>query len=211
VSEWRVICGDCRDILPTLGKVDAVITDPPYGISLKPGEGKLNATVHKEVIGDDEPFDPSQILALNVPTVLWGANNYAAHLPPIGGAWLVWDKVTKNGLNLRIAEYEFAWTNCTKRHQGFRHMWSGAYRASERGTKFHPCQKPVALLAWCLEVAGVKPGMVVLDPYCGSGSLGVACVTAGIDYIGIEKDAGYCEIARRRIADAVPLTAEVAT
>jgi site-specific DNA-methyltransferase (adenine-specific) len=203
MATWQVIHGDCLEVLRTLpaGSVDAVVTDPPYGIDLTPGDGKLNATQHRKVHGDTEPFDPAPILALNVPTVLWGANNFADRLPR-DGAWLAWDKVTQNGMNLRIAEYEFAWTNATARHQGFRHMWSGAYRASERGTSFHPCQKPVSLLAWCLGIVGAESGWTVIDPYCGSGSLGVACVMREINYIGIEIDAGYCEIARRRIAEA---------
>lgn len=199
---WQIHNVDCLEFLKSLpeGTIDAVIMDPPYGISLNPGAGKLNATKHKKVVGDDAKFDPSPFLVFDK-VVTWGADNYAKMLPD-GGAWLAWDKVTRNGLKLRIAEYEFAWTNTTKRHQGFRHMWSGAYRDSERGSKHHPCQKPVALMRWCLDVAGIPEGATVFDPYCGSGSTAVACIETGRNFIGCEIDAGYCEVARRRCKEA---------
>ena len=57
-------------------------------------------------------------------------------------------------------------------------------------------------MVWCLEVAGVPPDATVLDPYCGSGAVGVACVQTGRNFIGIEIDPHYADIARRRIAEA---------
>jgi len=199
---WTLHLGDCLEYMRSMpdGSVDAVVTDPPYGISLVPGEGKLNATKHEKIIGDDRPFDPSPFLGYKK-VVVWGANNYAKRLPDCG-AWLAWDKVTRNGFKLRIAEYEFAWTNATTRHRGFRHMWSGAYRDSERGTKYHPCQKPVALMKWCLDVAGVPEGATVFDPYCGSGSVGVACIQTGRNFIGCEISPEYHAIATRRLQEA---------
>lgn len=207
MTAWRVECGDCLDLLRKLpsGSVDAVVTDPPYGISLNERKRPKHVASlnHLEIFGDDTPFDPAPVLAMSVPTVLWGANNFATRLPDRGG-WLVWDKVTRNGLNVRISEAEIAWTNCITRTQCFRYLWSGAFRDGERGTAYHPCQKPVALMAWCLEVAGVPQGATILDPFCGSGTTGVACVQTGRNFIGFEIDPAYCEIARRRISQAVP-------
>lgn len=155
---------------------------------------------YPDVIGDDEPFDPTPILQLCVPTVLWGANYYADRLPPTGG-WLVWDKMRPD--NLDQATCELAWTNCVKGVRRFRHLWNGMMRASERGENYHPTQKPVALMRWVLGLRWLPgPGATILDPYMGSGPVGIAAVQLGYSYIGIEKSPGYFAIAQRRIAEA---------
>jgi len=87
---------------------------------------------------------------------------------------------------------------------------SGAFRHSPPSSKNrqHQTEKPVSLMVDMLGVC--LESSTVLDPFCGSGTTGVACVQTGRKFIGIELDPGYCDIARRRIADAVPLTSEVA-
>ena len=86
--------GDCREILPSLPKVDLVLTDPPYGISLETAYRQRGRSClaqcrnYPPVIGDTKPFDPAFILKLNVPTCLFGANYYAEKLPHSSG-WLV--------------------------------------------------------------------------------------------------------------------------
>jgi DNA modification methylase len=196
--------GDCRSILPSLAAaaVDLVLTDPPYGIDLDTdyANGKhRDGTIHDRIAGDSEPFDPSHLLTFKR-LILWGANCYADKLPP-SPVWLSWDKVTQNGLNLRIAEHELAWTNCISRPRVFRHMWSGGYRASERSTAYHPSQKPVALMQWCLSL--VKNTSSVLDPYMGSGPVLEAAKRLGHRAIGIELSERYCEIAARRLSQEV--------
>lgn len=203
-SQGCVVCGDSLEILPELPEksVDLVLTDPPYGINYnREGEpqGKHIFTHRRQiapVIGDNEQFDPQPLLRFDR-LILWGANCYASRLPD-RPAWLVWDKVTRNGLRLRIAECEIAWTNCIQRPQVFRHLWSGAYRESENGDYFHPTQKPIALMAWCLLLAS-KPGSVILDPFCGSGTTCVAAKMLGRRYIGIEISEDYCRISRERL------------
>lgn len=191
--------GDCREVLPTLAGIGVIVTDPPYGIAFVAGAGKRNCRRDGEtVIGDESPFNPHHLLRAADSFVLWGANNYAHYLPS-DGAWLAWDKVTANGMQLRIAEYEFAWTNCSRRHQGFRHMWSGGYRDSERGTSYHPCQKPIALMQWCVGFAGGT----ICDPYIGSGTTLVAAKLEGRKAIGIEIEEKYCEIAAERLRQGV--------
>lgn len=201
---WIVHHGDCLEVLPTLGRVDACVSDPPYGISYNHGDdpqGKhapSNRGNLDPVSGDDKPFDPSPFLGFRK-VILWGANCYAHYLPQ-RTAWLCFDKVTKNGFDLRIGEFELAWTNFTQRSVMFRHLWSGAFRDSERGTQHHPTQKPVALMRWCIRLCKLAPGSTILDPFCGSGSTGVAALQEGMNFIGIEREAKYVEIARRRIA-----------
>ena len=198
----RLILGDCLEVMKSIPptSVHAVITDPPYGIKYNPQSKKHGSfTPHEKIIGDDSPFDPAPMLRFTK-FIIWGANCFASRLPD-SPVWLAWDKATRNGLKLRIAEMELAWTWGISRPQMFRHLWSGAYRASEAGTHYHPTQKPVALMAWCIKLL-TKPGDVVLDPYMGSGTTGVACVQTGRDFIGIEIDPGYFKIAERRIKEA---------
>ena len=203
-----LIHGDCLEVLKTLdaGSVDAVVTDPPYGIAhpCNYAERKRGALAPcndwRDVHGDDKPFDPSPILALDVPTVLWGANWYADKLPPSGG-WLVWDKRRPDALDQSTCE--LAWTNCIKGVRRFTHLWNGMMRASEHGENYHPTQKPVALMFWVLGLRWMpKAGAVIFDPYMGAGPVGVACVQTGRSFIGIEIDEGYFKIAQRRIAEA---------
>ena len=211
MSHWQVIQGDCLEVLKTLpsGSADAVITDPPYGINaVKNGKcfGKSNAcktNTYRPIVGDDRPFDPAPFIDAAPTVCLWGANHYS-HLLPQAACWLVWDK--RDGCNPNhLADCELAWTNRTTPARLFSHRWMGMIRASERGPRVHPSQKPVVLMEWVLDTLGIPEGSTVLDPYCGSGSLGVACVQTGRNFIGIEIDPGYCDIARRRIAEAVPL------
>jgi site-specific DNA-methyltransferase (adenine-specific)/modification methylase len=153
---------------------------------------------YRPVIGDDRPFDPAPILALDVPTVLWGANHYADRLPASGG-WLVWDKERPDDLDQSTCE--LAWTNCIKGVRRFRYLWHGMMRAGEHGENYHPTQKPAALMRWMLGLRWM-PGGTILDPFMGSGTTGVACVQTGRDFIGIEIDPGYFEIAKKRIEEA---------
>lgn len=190
--------GDCREILPHI-EADMVVTDPPYGIALDTSSRCDWLPDHEPVAGDDEPFDPGHLVALGLPTILWGANHYASRLPDSRG-WLAWDKATRNGLDLKQAEVEFAWSNFISRPRAFRHMWSGAFRDSERGTRYHPTQKPVALMAWCLSLVPDMYGDLVLDPYMGSGPTLRAAKDLGRRAIGIELEERYCEIAVQRLA-----------
>ena len=191
---------DCLDVLAGL-KADAVITDPPYGIAYDTAQEKQSPDakqIFDAVIGDEVPFDAKHLMGYR-DVILWGANNYSDQIPK-GGQWYFWDKVVQNGLKVRISEAEYAWHKRGTKPRGFRHMWCGPYKASERGIRAeHPTQKPIALMQWCVELAKLKNGDTVLDPYMGSGSTGIACIRAGIKFIGIEKDKRHFETACERI------------
>ena len=204
--------GDCREILPALGKVDAVVTDPPYGIRYSPGAGGRPAFgrkgVHKKftgddiVVGDDAPFDPVSLLEFPAEhRILWGGNHYASRLPD-SQAWLFWDKhCAESGLS--FAEGEFAWSDLAITAKAFRHMWNGVAKASECGqSREHPTQKPVALLHWCIKLIP-PPATLILDPFMGSGTTGVAAVKLGRKFIGIEIEEKYFDIACRRVSEAL--------
>lgn len=205
--------GDCLDVLPTLGHVDAVVTDPPYGIGYskdseatagyRPDGSRVWGKVAKPIIGDDKPFDPAPFLSIGKTHVFWGANAYAGRLPSRYG-WIVWDKQIVGKWS--GGDADMAWTDFLGSNRIHRQRWQGIQRAGAEcpfvgGGLVHPTQKPVDLMMFCIEKA-TKPGDTVLDPFMGSGTTGVACMKLGRNFIGIERDPGYFAIAQRRIADA---------
>ena len=210
-----VTCADCREWLPTLpdGSVDAIITDPPYGVAERTmrrtnRRGKAcSGNDFPPIIGDDRPFDPTHLLVFPR-LVLWGAN-YFAQVLPRSSSWLVWDK--RDGVSSDDnADCEIAWSNLGGPARIFRHLWKGMIKASERNCRrVHPTQKPVALMKWVIERCQLEPGSVICDPYCGSGTTLVAAKDMGMRFLGCELDPHYCDVARRRVARAgMPLFAE---
>lgn len=203
IGNATLYLGDCRDVLPTLGRVDAVVTDPPYGI----GRDKGNATTAgsgfypvqlRAAYADDWDYrpDPDIIRRLCIhPAILWGGNHLTADLGERGG-WLVWDK--QNTMPT-FSDCELAWTNLVRKSvKMFRYSGNGLM-AKEKD-RVHPTQKPVALMEWCL---GFLPDAhTILDPFCGSGTTGVACARLGRSFIGIEIEPKYFDIALRRIEQA---------
>jgi site-specific DNA-methyltransferase (adenine-specific)/modification methylase len=189
--------------------VDAVVTDPPYGISaVKNGKcfqdsNVCAVSIHKEIVGDDRPFDPRPLLGIAPVICLFGANHYSAYLPS-QARWLIWDK--RDGMNSNpLADCEMAWTNDSRPARVYSQRWMGMIRDGEKAPRLHPSQKPVELMMWVLDTLDIPVGATVFDPYCGSGTTGVACIQTGRNFIGVEIDPGYAEIARRRCADAAPL------
>lgn len=202
--------GDCLEIAPTLQGVDALISDPPYGIDYQTQysgirNGKLNGGNPKtrkypKIEGDKEPFDPSPWT--QYPKVaLWGSNHYAKRLPD-GGRWLVWDKRLDNRMRFNQGDGEVAWTNARGvAVRIYRFWWTGGLMQGEANGKprLHPTQKPVELMAWTLKEAGVKENETVLDPFMGSGSTIIAAMRQGCRVVGIEKDPTYYATALERI------------
>lgn len=198
IGKATLYLGDCREILPTLGKVGAVITDPPYGIG-KDGQKRTTGGNGGRKAYDFKGWDADRpareifdlIRAASDDVIIWGGN-YFADILPATGKWLVWDK----GQRINQSDGELAWTS-----------YSGALRIKvlnrvelmADGAE-HPTQKPVKLMRWCVQQ--VRSEGAILDPFMGSGSTGVAAVDMGRDFIGIERDPEYFAIACRRIEDA---------
>lgn len=194
IGDCRLILGDCLQVLPLLGKVDAVVTDPPYGIgAARMSLGKWRSSRMAKSDWDDVAPEIVPILQLAVPSIVWGANNFTL---PASRAFLVWYKGA--GFKGRdFAECEQAWCSFdgNARVFDFDPLARGTYR-----DKQHPTQKPVELMRWCL---GFLPdARTILDPFMGSGTTGVACVKLGRKFIGIEIDEGYFDIACKRIEQA---------
>jgi DNA modification methylase len=200
----QIYHGDCLSIMPQLPKVDLVLADPPYNIKhpcdfKSRGRGKLSqCNDYPSVHGDDKPFDPTPALALNIPTILWGANYYADKLP-ISSGWLVWDKKRPHELDQATAE--LAWTNFVKGVRVFRQLWNGMFRESN-DKLYHPTQKSSELMKWCLGLKWVPMG-TILDPFMGSGTTLVAAKQLGRRAIGIEIELKYVKIAIKRLQQEV--------
>ena len=204
--------GDCREILPSL-EADAIVSDPPYGIGFESkgsrgsapsstrGSGGHHGRDWGAIVGDDEPFDPRPLLALGLPSILWGAHCYASRLPDSAG-WLVWDK--KRGgtvaAGFAASAADLAWTNFLGHTKWFGHLWDGLRRDAEIGEHYHPTQKPLALMKWCIDLSG---GDTILDPFMGSGTTLRAAKDLGRKAIGIELEERYCEIAATRLGQEV--------
>jgi DNA modification methylase len=204
--------GDCREILPTLGKVDAVVTDPPYGIGADSAaasaamqrikaDGKSKAgrgwKFYGESDWDRERPPPSLfhlILEASENHIIWGGNYFTDILPPTM-QWLIWDKGQRD---FSLADFEMAWSS---RQAAARIIDYPRALALQDG-KEHPTQKPVEVMKWCIQHL---PGDVasILDPFMGSGTTGVAAVKLGRKFIGIEIEPKYFDIACRRISDAL--------
>ena len=192
----RLILGDCREVLPTLGRVDCVVTDPPYGIGFASQPTRYQrANGMKAVQWDDKRPDISPLLKIGKILVVWGGNYF--DLPPSRG-WLVW---VKEGNAPSMADVEMAWTSVDMNARKFHKSVKSASLEKSLADAPHPTQKPVDLMKWSIET--VSAAGIVLDPFMGSGTTGVAAVQLGRRFVGIEIDEQYFDIACRRIADAL--------
>jgi site-specific DNA-methyltransferase (adenine-specific)/modification methylase len=195
----RLLCGDstnAADVARLMGGVEAsaCITDPPYGINWQTqyastfGETHLGKRRNWALIkGDTQPFDPAPLLRYKS-VVLWGVNNYPSSLPP--GSLLVWNKRLPDGRAF-LADAEAAWMKGGRSVHLFDFVWQGFSRSKPKESHYHPTQKPIPLMVWCLEKS--KAGATVYDPYCGSGPVLLACERTGRACYGCEIDPGYCD------------------
>lgn len=209
--------GDCLDVLPTLGKVDAVVTDPPYGIRLQnhcvgqcmDGSKRQRRTSDDWSIKGDESHDVADAIrkwadARGVCVAMFGSA-----FKPYGGDWrniLVWSKGLAVGGG---GDPE----RCFKRtHELIFIANNGPLRGKRDGSvidwpivpaefEFHPAQKPVGLMAYLIEQL-TDAGNLVCDPCMGSGSTALACIETGRMFMGVEADADRFEVALKRIREA---------
>ena len=193
IGDATLYLGDCINILPTLDKVDAVITDPPYGLAEKL-QGGTWGKVYQGVYKDWDAFAPQESLqtamSLAEKVIVWGGNYFM--LPP-SRCFLIW---YKRDAVRTMADCEMAWTNFDANARLF--DWTIAATNAERVG--HPTQKPLALMKWCINQAGNVES--ILDPFMGSGTTGVAAVQMGRKFIGIEREPKYFDIACERISNA---------
>jgi DNA modification methylase len=207
IGGQRLILGDCLQVMPGLGRFDAVVTDPPYGIGAANGAnaGGTDASGRyaRRPRQYDGAWDDARPTRLAVDAtvsaadlhIVWGGNFFSDWLP-IGGRWLIWDKLNSMPT---FSDGELAWTSIKGASvKKFTQCASGL--AANRDGRIHPTQKPVALMEWCL---GFLPNArTILDPFMGSGTTLVACQRLGRHGTGIELDPEYFEGACRRVDEA---------
>jgi len=197
-----IINSDCRE---WSGVADAVISDPPYGMNMNTNSTRFKSPrkgCNKNwgpIVNDDKPFDPTPWLDFPV-VVLWGINHFAARVPV--GTTLVWIKRFDQAFGTFLSDAELAWM---KGGCGV-YCKCGPFPQSIAIDRIHPTQKPVELMLWCMDKAKVAPGAIVLDPYMGSGTTGVACIRTGRRFIGIEIDEHHYQTARQRLLNELAQT-----
>ena len=191
--------GDCLDIMPGLGAVDAVVMDPPYGIKWQGHSG--SAQEWDSIEGDTDGVDLRAILNMDCAVVSFGANCYPEQLPH-RGRWLCWDKRTFSGScdAMLGSPFELAWINRTRGFDQIVRVLHGGVVNADGGARVHPTQKPVSVMEFAITK---NTDGLILDPFMGSGTTGVACVNLGRRFIGIEKEPKYFKIAVERIRQAI--------
>lgn len=201
IGNATLYLGDCREILPTLPKVDAVITDPPYGMSF---QSNHRAERHLRIANDDD-----------VGLLVWACEIPATHSRYVFCRWdnlrdgvpqpkscITW---VKNNWSMGDLEHEHArQTEIAMFWPGPNHSWptkrpTDVVHANRTGNSEHPTEKPVYLMEQFVEWTNG----VVVDPFMGSGTTGVACANLDREFIGIEIEPKYFDIACRRIENAL--------
>jgi len=195
IGDCTLYHGDCREVLPMLPDFDLLLTDPPYGVfrSIQQGDGRgwggFRGGEHQDAQAWDElhqGFDA--VVSVARLAMVWGGNFYA--LPP-ARCWLVWHKPDAVATQASI---ELCWTNLDRNAMHYTHT------RNPPPDKAHPTQKPLRLMEWCLTFA--PDAQTVCDPFMGSGTTGVACARMGLQFVGIERERKYFDIACRRIEQA---------
>ncbi len=207
MSEVKLHLGDCLEFMRAMPdkSVDAVITDPPYGIGADKGVGGFGASkTDRHYSGEWDNGVPSlavfdEIARTSTLQIIFGGNYFTDKLR-VNGHWIVWDKVGEMKFKNPFSDAELLWTSAKKNtvkkyvciQQGF---------VSKERERYHPTQKPVELLRSILLDYTDKDD-TVFDPFMGSGTTGVAAIQTGRNFIGCELDPEYFAIAEKRIADA---------
>lgn len=199
IGGQRLILGDCLEVMPLLGKFDAVVTDPPYGMSFKSNYRKEK---HK-VIANDECVELLQ-WACEIPV------NHSRYI------WMRWDNLrdipmpkslitwVKNNHSMGDLDHEHGRkTEVCAFYRGGAHVFpngrpNDVITGTRTGNALHPTQKPVDLMRNVVEWTAGR----VIDPFMGSGTTLVACQKLGRNGTGVELDPDYFEIACKRVDEA---------
>ncbi len=186
--------GDCREVLPSIGPVDLVLTDPPYGLGDRWqggtwGSAPEYADARRWDVRVDESF-LGLLVAAGRQAIMWGGNYYA--MPPCRGL-LAW---VKSNAVPTMADLEIAWTTFDRPAKA----WSSGVNPD--GKHLHPTQKPIGLMRWCIQQTD-GDSETILDPFMGSGTTLRAAKDLGRKAIGIEIEERYCEIAANRLRQEV--------
>jgi len=210
IGNATLYLGDCMDVIPTLDKVDAVVTDPPYGVDYNPKRHKKyngQENQFEKIKNDNKEINLGFIFELKCPKIIWGAENLYKQLPH-RGRWACWYKrsFANKPNTMTSGDFELAWMDKESGFYKFIHCVHGGVinadsTVGNNEKRCHPTQKPIHVMEQSINFI-TKENEIILDPFMGSGTTLVACVKMGKSGIGIEIDEDYFDIACKRIEDA---------
>ncbi len=217
IGDCTLYLGDCRDVLPTLGRVDAVVTDPPYGVNFdgKAGHYRNDPSAKRDdayVSYEDTPENfnivvlpaLSAALAISQRGLVFMASRNVQRLPPgeLGGIYLP-NGCGRSTWGFQTFMHAIFYGACPYMAKGMGSRPNGRYGlyGNDANAINHPCAKPLAAMEWAVGRASLE-GEGILDPFMGSGTTGVACVKLGRRFIGIEIEPRYFDVACKRIEAA---------
>ena len=202
---------------------DAVITDPPYGLGLK-NVGLNSSQKSRPVVdyrtGVKREWENSHAFARGYPSIagddvgatlaawlefpqvlVWGADHLRSQLPT-NGRFLAWDKLAGLESWDSFSDVEFAWHSRFGKAGIISHRSKGVVSVKageENGKRYHPMQKPIRVMEWCIEQCRLERGATILDPYMGSGTTAIAAFKRGMQFVGVEIDRRWFDVAVERI------------
>lgn len=209
IEPGNIYCGDCIEVMKDIPdkSIDAVITDPPYGIGMDNSNKRVkpsrpNSYTHypdfryPEATWDKDRvkkiyFD--EIFRISKHQMIFGANYYCEYMPP-GYGWVFWDKLNGDGNCFSDGEFIFA----NKGVQSRRYSISQFDGLNGGKDRVHPTQKPIKLLIEII-IDFTDPNALILDPFLGSGTTAVAAIRTGRRFIGIEISQEYVNLANKRV------------
>lgn len=206
-----MINADCEAVMAEIGdkEIDLCLTDPPYGISYDSKQKAAKKTKRGNNLNYWKLYDHfsnfdhsipsneifSKILMISKNQIIWGGN-YFAHLLPSRQCWLIWNK----GRGMFMADAELAWTSFNLVVRVFTKNRTAAHNEASqvKQKRFHPTQKPIVLMAWCLKNYS-KENDLIFDAFAGSFTTAIACIRTKRRFIGVELDPIYFEKAVERV------------
>ena len=209
IGNATLYLGDCLEVLSNFEtkEVDAIITDPPYGIGEAAGKNLSRGNWADPTDYGNKSWDNkipnqrifTQIKRSSCKLAIFGGN-YFPNLAP-SSCWLVWDKC--NGSS-DFADCELVYTNLKKAVRKLKYRWQGMLQENmkDKEIRVHPTQKPIKVMEWVIDQCDLKPDSLIVDPFMGSGTTGVAAHNMGHRFIGVEKEPDYFDIACKRIEQA---------
>ena len=199
--------GNCLEIMRDMpdNSVDLLLTDPPYGKHSDKGTNGFGAFSNRRYASTWDNEKPSkkyfdEMMRVSKHAIIFGANYFSDYLP-VSNHWIFWDKKGDVAFKNPFADGEFIYTTFNKpaRRMVFKQQ---GFITDSKDKRYHPTQKPTELLRKLIEDYSNK-GMMVFDPFMGSGSTGVAAAQTGRNFIGIELDPEYFAIAQKRINECM--------
>lgn len=211
IGNATLYLGDCLDILPNLEKVTAIVTDPPYGEVNRDSNGLRNLDMGvADIVNFDEKELADIFSKLADSVYIWcGTEQVSKYRESFVSNGLstracVWEKTNPspmNGQHLWLSSLELCVYGKNKNATFNEHCASPVWRLPTEPKEFHPTAKPIRLMEIQIN-ASTNENNIVLDPFMGSGTTGIACMNLKRKFIGIEREQKYFDIACKRIEDA---------